>query len=55
MYIYSIYPKSGNKEIYIGKTNNIKQRMYAHKSCVTNNNTQKKYDCMRKIGWDNIE
>ena len=25
MYIYSIYPKDGTKEIYIGKTNNIKQ------------------------------
>ena len=55
MYIYSIYPKNGDKEIYIGKTNNIKQRMYTHKSGVTNNYTQKKYDWMKKVGWDNLE
>lgn len=55
MYIYSIYPKDGTKEIYIGKTNNIKQRMYSHKSCVVNNNGQHKYVWMKLFGWDNLE
>lgn len=55
MYIYSIYPKDGTKEIYIGKTNNVKQRMYSHKSYVVNNNAQHKYVWMRKFGWSNLE
>lgn len=55
MYIYSIYPKDGTKEIYIGKTNNIKQRMYSHKSCVVNNNPQHKYVWMKSFGWNNLE
>ena len=54
MYIYSIYPKDGTKEIYIGKTNNIKQRMYSHKSCVVNNNPQNKYVWMKSFGWNNL-
>ena len=30
MYIYSIYPKDGTKEIYIGKTNNPRRRWNEH-------------------------
>lgn len=50
MYIYSIINKNNPKEIYIGKTNNIKARFYGHKSCILNGNPQRKYIWMRQVG-----
>lgn len=55
MYIYSICPKNDKKEIYIGKTNDLTQRIYAHKSCTLNGNKQRKYVWMREVGWENLE
>lgn len=55
MYIYSIINKNNPKEIYIGKTNNIKARFYGHKSCILNGNPQRKYIWMRQVGIENLE
>lgn len=55
MYIYSIINKNNPKEIYIGKTNNIKARFYGHKSCILNGNPQRKYVWMRQVGIENLE
>lgn len=54
MYIYSIKPKNGVKEIYIGKTNNFKERLYGHKSCCVKDNKQSKYKWMNSYGWENL-
>lgn len=55
MYIYSLKNKNNLKEIYIGKTSNIKQRIYAHKSCAKRKIDRPIYNWINKIGFDNIE
>ena len=55
MYIYSLKNKNNLKEIYIGKTSNVKQRMYAHKSCAKRNIDRPIYNWINKIGFENIE
>ena len=55
MYIYSLKNKNNLKEIYIGKTSNIKQRMYAHKNCAKKKINRPIYNWINKIGFDNIE
>ena len=55
MYIYSLKNKNNLKEIYIGKTSNIKQRMHAHKNCAKKKINRPIYNWINKIGFDNIE
>lgn len=54
MFIYSIKEKNNKKEIYIGKTTNIINRAYSHKSAAKNSE-RPLYEWIRKCGgWENM-
>ena len=54
MFIYSLYNKNNKNEVYIGKTSNIKSRLYAHKSS-SKYSDRKVYKWIRNLGWNNIK
>lgn len=54
MYIYSITSKNGNNEIYIGKTKNIRNRMYNHKSKSKYSSRKLYYWIREQGGFNNI-
>ena len=54
MFIYLIKSKLNEKEGYIGKTNNIQSRWYAHLCCIRHS-TSDKYKRFQEIGEDNLE
>lgn len=54
MLIYSIRRKDNLKEIYIGKTNNLRNRVAVHKSKMIKKQDRLLYDWMNSIGYDNL-
>jgi len=55
MIIYKIQNKNNCNEIYIGKTKNLKNRIYQHKSRAKQHCDKKVYKWINSIGFDNIE
>lgn len=54
MLIYSIRRKDNLKEIYIGKTNNLRNRIAIHKSKMIKKQDRLLYNWMNEIGYDNL-
>ena len=54
MTIYALTIKNIENEIYIGKTNNLQQRLYAHKSSCAGKNDRIVYKWINNYGWDNV-
>ena len=55
MIIYKIQNKNNCNEIYIGKTKNLKNRIYQHKSRAKRHCYKKVYNWINNIGFNNIE
>ena len=53
-YIYKI-TNSKTNDIYIGSTNNLKNRFKSHRSNARLNKNGKLYDCMREYGVENFQ
>lgn len=54
MIIYLLKNKNNEKEIYVGKTTNLKNRLYAHKSCTIKKVDRPIYNWINEIGFDNL-
>lgn len=54
MFIYSIRRKDNLKEIYIGKTNNLRNRIAVHKSKMIKKQDRLLYNWMNEVGYDNL-
>ena len=52
-YIYKLTSPSG--KVYIGRTNNFKQRMITHEYSARHGEKRPLYDAIRKHGWENFE
>jgi group I intron endonuclease len=52
-YIYKLTSPSG--KVYIGRTNNFKQRMLSHESSANRGEKRPIYDSIKKYGWDNFK
>ena len=54
MVIYLLKNKNNTKEIYIGKTKNLRNRIYAHKSCAIRKINRPIYNWINEIGFENL-